>query len=169
VEPETVEKGAHRFESTGRTNPRAVAVRDETATGQVRTKRSTDDHVKTRTEETEHSNVGHDPECYRCRTRRTSGPQKWYPWSVSGDRRDTDPRGRFGRRLAHLRRARGWTQSALAERSGINRSYLSGLENGERNIGLLNLVRLAEALDVDPVELLRWDGDAGGSGTAGTT
>jgi len=69
----------------------------------------------------------------------------------------SDPRRRFGRRLADLRRRRNWTQTALAERSGINRTYISGLENGERNIGLLNLVRLAEALEVSPVELLRWE------------
>jgi len=37
----------------------------------------------------------------------------------------------------------------------MNRTYISGLRNGERNIGLLNLVRLAEALEVEPVELLR--------------
>lgn len=39
----------------------------------------------------------------------------------------------------------------------MNRTYISGLENGERNIGLLNLVRLAEALEIPPVDLLRWD------------
>lgn len=49
----------------------------------------------------------------------------------------------------------------------MNRTYISGLENGERNIGLLNIVRLAEALGRDPVELLRWTTDATeGSGPA---
>lgn len=76
-----------------------------------------------------------------------------------------DPRKRFGHRLASLRKSRDWTQGDLAEHSGIHRSYISGLENGERNIGLLNLVRLAAALDVSPVELLRWD-EPEGSGPA---
>lgn len=49
----------------------------------------------------------------------------------------------------------------------MNRTYISGLENGERNIGLLNLVRLAAALESDPVELLRWTPDGTeGSGPA---
>jgi len=77
----------------------------------------------------------------------------------------SDPRRRFGRRLAQIRRSLPLTQAELAERSGIHRTYISGLENGERNIGLLNLVRLADALGVEPVELLRWD-DATGSGPA---
>lgn len=77
-----------------------------------------------------------------------------------------DPRRRFGERLAAVRRARNWTQHDLAQRSGMNRTYISGLENGERNIGLLNLVRLAEALEVEPVELLRWEDGVSGSGPA---
>lgn len=64
-----------------------------------------------------------------------------------------------------LRRARGWTQQDLADRSGINRTYISALEHGERNIGLLNLARLAEALEVPAVELLRWERDVPGPGT----
>lgn len=82
-----------------------------------------------------------------------------------GPRAADDPRRRFGARLAAVRRGRGWTQDELANRSGINRTYISGLENGERNIGLLNLVRLAAALGVPPDELLRWDGDHGGAGS----
>jgi transcriptional regulator with XRE-family HTH domain len=92
--------------------------------------------------------------------------ERCYPVAV--DHRSTDrsdPRRRFGRRLADLRRQRYWTQTDLAERSGINRTYISGLENGERNIGLLNLVRLAAALEVPPVELLRWEERETGSGT----
>jgi transcriptional regulator with XRE-family HTH domain len=78
----------------------------------------------------------------------------------------SDPRRRFGWRLAEIRRMRGWTQHELSRRSGINRTYISGLENGERNIGLLNIVRLAEALEVHPIELLRWDVRVSGSGPA---
>lgn len=45
------------------------------------------------------------------------------------------------------------SQSKLAERAELNRSYLSMVENGRRNISLDNLVALALALDVDPIEL----------------
>lgn len=60
----------------------------------------------------------------------------------------------FGKRLAELRKAKGWSQEALALESGIARSYLGGVERGQRNIALVNICRLAEALEVSPAELL---------------
>lgn len=66
----------------------------------------------------------------------------------------TDPRALFGLRLAELRRARGFSQERLALESGIARSYMGGVERGKRNIALLNIHRLAEALGVLPASLL---------------
>jgi len=66
----------------------------------------------------------------------------------------TDPRVLFGLRLAELRRARGLSQERLALESGIARSYLGGVERGQRNIALLNIYRLADALEVPPTSLL---------------
>lgn len=66
----------------------------------------------------------------------------------------TDPRVLFGLRLAEVRRARGLSQERLALESGIARSYLGGVERGQRNIALLNIYRLAEALGVPPASLL---------------
>ncbi|MGV7175310.1 helix-turn-helix domain-containing protein [Xanthomonas axonopodis] len=66
----------------------------------------------------------------------------------------TDPRALFGLRLAELRRARGLSQERLALESGIARSYLGGVERGQRNIALLNIHRLADALGVSPASLL---------------
>jgi transcriptional regulator with XRE-family HTH domain len=65
-----------------------------------------------------------------------------------------DPRVQFGKRLAQLRKERGWSQEQLALESGLARSYLGGVERGQRNIALLNICRLAEALEVLPSELL---------------
>lgn len=65
-----------------------------------------------------------------------------------------DPRVLFGLRLAEVRRARGLSQERLALESGIARSYLGGVERGQRNIALLNIHRLAEALGVPPASLL---------------
>lgn len=59
-----------------------------------------------------------------------------------------------GRRLRQLRLARDWTQSYLAERAGMNRAYLGMVERGLRAAGLVVLVRLADALQVEPGELL---------------
>jgi len=63
----------------------------------------------------------------------------------------------FGRRLAQLRKMRGWSQEALALESGIARSYLGDVERGQRNIALVNICRLAETLQVSPSELLVFD------------
>lgn len=69
-----------------------------------------------------------------------------------------DARKQFGKRLAALRKARGWSQEALALESGIARSYLGGVERGQRNIALVNICRLAEALNLKPSVLLDFDG-----------
>ncbi len=69
-----------------------------------------------------------------------------------------DPRGLFGRRLAELRRAKGWSQEKLALESGLARSYLGGVERGQRNIALVNICKLAETLEVSPPELMEFSG-----------
>ena len=67
---------------------------------------------------------------------------------------ETDARVVFGRQLAALRRRAGLSQEALALESGLARSYLGGVERGQRNIALLNICKLAQALAVRPSELL---------------
>ena len=62
---------------------------------------------------------------------------------------------RFGARVRTARQAAGLSQEALADESGLHRTYVGGVERGERNIGLLNLIRLARALRVEPADLLR--------------
>lgn len=46
------------------------------------------------------------------------------------------------------------SQEALAERSELHRTYISSLENGERNVGLVNVFRIANALKVSVSELM---------------
>ena len=65
-----------------------------------------------------------------------------------------DPRMTFGRQVAELRRRAGLSQEALAFESGLARSYLGGVERGQRNISLINICRLAKALEVRPSRLL---------------
>lgn len=55
----------------------------------------------------------------------------------------------FGRRVRSARKARGWTQEDLASEVGVDRTYIGGVERGERNLGLLNINRIAVALDVN--------------------
>jgi transcriptional regulator with XRE-family HTH domain len=67
-----------------------------------------------------------------------------------------DARILFGRRLRELRKQAGLSQEALAHEAGLDRSYVGGVERGEYNIALLNICRLAEALDLSPEELLKF-------------
>lgn len=59
-----------------------------------------------------------------------------------------DPRALFGLRLIEERKAKGWSQERLALESGLARSYVGGVERGQRNIALLNIVKLADTLGV---------------------
>ncbi len=63
------------------------------------------------------------------------------------------PLKRFGNRVRLLRQRRGLSQEALAAKAGIHRTYMGGVERGERNISLRNILRVAAALGVHPREL----------------
>jgi transcriptional regulator with XRE-family HTH domain len=60
----------------------------------------------------------------------------------------------FGQKVREMREALGYSQEQLAARASLHRNYVGGVERGERNVGLLNLIRLARALDKSPSELL---------------
>lgn len=60
----------------------------------------------------------------------------------------------FGRALRYTRQRAGLTQEAVALRSGLDRSYVGQVERGERNISLINIAKLAEALEVPASQLL---------------
>ena len=68
--------------------------------------------------------------------------------------RDADPRSLFGSTVRKLRLERGLSQEKLAELANLHRNYVGGVERGERNVGLLNIVALARALAVKPAKLL---------------
>jgi len=53
-----------------------------------------------------------------------------------------------------LRKDRGLSQEQLALQSGLARSYLGGVERGQRNIALENIVRLAKTLELRPSVLM---------------
>lgn len=59
-----------------------------------------------------------------------------------------------GRNLRRYRERRGLSQEAFADVVGVHRTYMGGLERGERNLTLRSLERLAATLRVDPLELL---------------
>ena len=59
----------------------------------------------------------------------------------------------FGGRLRQLRKERGLTQEKLAAKAGVHYTYIGVVERGEKNISLVNIGRLAEALEVEVVDL----------------
>jgi len=62
---------------------------------------------------------------------------------------------RFGKTLRELRTERGLSQDELAARAGLDRNYIGMIERGERNPAIVNVVKIAEALDVPPSEMFR--------------
>ena len=60
----------------------------------------------------------------------------------------------LGWAIRQLRSEAGISQEGLAARSGLHRTYVGGIERGERNVSFANLLKLAEALGVRPSELL---------------
>ena len=68
---------------------------------------------------------------------------------------DYAPLKRIGNRVRSERLRLGISQEELAERAGMHRTYLGGVERGERNIGLLNLINISKALRVPPAVLLK--------------
>ncbi len=66
-----------------------------------------------------------------------------------------DVRKTFGDRVRQLRQAKGISQEDLAEKAGLDRTYISSIERGKRNVSLLNIERLAKSLEVKPHQLLQ--------------
>jgi transcriptional regulator with XRE-family HTH domain len=68
----------------------------------------------------------------------------------------------FGRNVRALREARGYSQEGLALEANLDRTYISQVEGGRRNISLVNICRLAYVLRVPPTALMQeiqWTGE----------
>ena len=61
---------------------------------------------------------------------------------------------KFGNKVRDLRTARGMSQEALAQKSGLHRTYIGGIERGERNVSLVNIEKIAKALDLTLVDIV---------------
>ena len=55
---------------------------------------------------------------------------------------------KLGKSIKSIREANGLSQEAVALASGLDRSYFGGIERGEHNVAVVNLERIAKALDV---------------------
>lgn len=61
---------------------------------------------------------------------------------------------KLGKKVKELRNELGYSQEKLGEMTGLDRTYISGIERGLRNPALKNIERLAKALDVKVAELI---------------
>lgn len=60
---------------------------------------------------------------------------------------------RFGKRMKELRKQKGLSQEELSLLCELDRSYIGGVERGERNISLINIHKIAIALNISAKEL----------------
>ncbi|MCI0701661.1 MAG: helix-turn-helix domain-containing protein [Planctomycetia bacterium] len=60
----------------------------------------------------------------------------------------------FGAVVRALRQALGWSQEELADCAGLHRTYIGGIERGERNVSLENIHNIARALGTSAGRLL---------------
>jgi transcriptional regulator with XRE-family HTH domain len=61
----------------------------------------------------------------------------------------------FGENLRRYRQQRGLSQEAFAQVLGVHRTYMGGIERGERNLTLRSVERIADQLRMKPLDLLR--------------
>ena len=68
---------------------------------------------------------------------------------------DDDILKQFGERVRELRKSQGYSQEAFAAECGLDRTYLGGIERGERNVALRNIAVIAKALSVSVAKLMK--------------
>jgi transcriptional regulator with XRE-family HTH domain len=61
---------------------------------------------------------------------------------------------RLGDRIRKLRNKRGWTQVVMAEKIGLDRSFMADVERGKRNISILNLDIIAKGFGISLAQLV---------------
>jgi transcriptional regulator with XRE-family HTH domain len=60
---------------------------------------------------------------------------------------------KFGSKIKVLRKQAGFSQESLAFKSGLHRTYISDIERGVRNVSLVNIEKIAKALNISAKEL----------------
>ena len=68
-------------------------------------------------------------------------------------KQDKDYLQEFGARVRALRKAAGYSQEDFALEIGLDRTYMGGVERGERNLALLNIRKIARGLKISEKEL----------------
>lgn len=61
---------------------------------------------------------------------------------------------RFGNNVRKYRKSKKWSQEDLSDKSCLHRTYIGSIEKGGRNVSLINIERIAKALDIKMAKLL---------------
>ena len=70
-----------------------------------------------------------------------------------------DPLIEFGKHVRELRTEQGYSQESFAQECGMDRTYIGGIERGERNVTLVNIQKIASALGISLPEIMAFDTD----------
>ncbi len=75
--------------------------------------------------------------------------------ATDGERKDVPELLQFGEAVREQRKARGYSQEAFGDACGIDRSYMGGIERGQHNLALINIMKIIAALDMQPSEFFK--------------
>jgi transcriptional regulator with XRE-family HTH domain len=75
--------------------------------------------------------------------------------AVGSDKKKAPELVLFGESVRRYRKERGYSQEAFGDACGIDRSYMGGIERGEHNLALLNILKIVTALGMQPSEFFR--------------
>lgn len=62
---------------------------------------------------------------------------------------------KFGKNIRAIRERNNLSQEALADLTGLHRTYIGSMERGERNISVINIVKIAKALKCTPKDIFK--------------
>lgn len=66
-----------------------------------------------------------------------------------------DIKKKFGEKVKNLRLEKGWSQEKLALTADLDRTYIPGIEKGDRNVSITVIEKIANAFEVEIIELLK--------------
>lgn len=67
-----------------------------------------------------------------------------------------DVKAEYGKKVKEIRKKKGVSQESLADLAGLDRTYISDIENGKRNVSLETIFKIAEALNIPVVEFFEF-------------
>jgi len=67
-----------------------------------------------------------------------------------------DVKVEYGKKVREIRKREGVSQESLADLAGLDRTYISDIENGKRNVSIETIFKIADALETPVVEFFKF-------------